>query len=261
MLFVICGGSDSFISFLPLQSLPVSIRLSALWCYVLSSSFSLSSVVVQSYRFSERIFLSSSHFNFLFFLFLISSVQPSSNFFSISLFLLHIYVLCLLPLFRFCPILWSFTVYIGVHFSSSNIHLTYLHLCFPIFLGLFILIIPVLCITDQYTIIPVLKCLSDSLSPVPNTFAIASLLDCSSSLQYNKYLYSFISCILSPSQLYSVSLFDLLSLPAIRIFDFSLFSCNFFTFSQLSNFFSIVQFFFLFPPPAQHHLHMPAHVL
>lgn len=87
------------------------------------------------------------------------------------------------------------------------------------------------------------------LFPSTNIFAIASLLDCSSSLQHNKYLYSFISFILSPSQLYSTSPFDLLPLPAIRIFDFSLFSCNFFSFSQLSNFFSIVVLFNSFSVP------------
>lgn len=207
-------------------------------------SFPLSSLcLLWSYRLSERIFLSSYHFNFLFFPFLISFVQPSSNFFSISLFLLHIYVLCSLPLFRFCSILWSFTMYVGVHLSSSNIHFTYLPLFYPSFSCSVHPHYSNARITDQYIIILVLKCLSDSFFPVANTFAIASLLDCSSSLQHNKYLYSFISFILSfilpPS---------LTSFPCLQS-DFSLFSCNFFSFSQLSNFFSIVVLFNSFSVP------------
>lgn len=148
---------------------------------------------------------------------------------------------CLYSVFvQFCGLLLCTLVSIClVPISISHIYLYFI----PFFLALFILIIPMLRITDQYIIILVLKCLSDSFLPVANIFSIASLLDCSSSLQHNKYLYSFISFILSPSQLYSASLFNLLPLPAIRIFDFSLFSCNFFSFSQLSNFFSIVVLF------------------
>lgn len=208
-------------------------------------SFPLSSLcLLWSYRLSERIFLSSYHFNFLFFPFLISSVQPSSNFFSISLFLLHIYVLCSLPLFRFCSVLFNFLLCTLVSICLVPISISHTYLYFiPFFLALFILIIPMLRITDQYIIILVLKCLSDSFFPVANTFAIASQLDCSSSLQHNKYLYSFISFILSfilpPS---------LTSFPCLQS-DFSLFSCNFFSFSQLSNFFSIVVLFNSFSVP------------
>ena len=155
-----------------------------------------------------------------------------------------------------------YLVYVGIHLSSSNIHFTYIPLCFPFFLAPFILIIPMLRITDQYIIIPVLKCLSDSFFPVTNTFAIASLLDCSSSLQHNKYLYSFISFILSPSVSFTLSP-SLTSFPCPQ--SESLISlCSVATSSLLasspisfqSSYFSIL---FLSPPPAQHRLHMPAH--
>lgn len=148
---------------------------------------------------------------------------------------------CLYSVFvQFCGLLLCTLV--SICLVPISISHTYLYFI-PFFLALFILIIPMLRITDQYIIILVLKCLSDSFFPVANTFAIASQLDCSSSLQHNKYLYSFISFILSfilpPS---------LTSFPCLQS-DFSLFSCNFFSFSQLSNFFSIVVLFNSFSVP------------
>lgn len=209
-------------------------------------SLPLSSVCpLWSYRLSERILLSSSHFNFLFFPFLISAVQPSNNFFSIFLFFLHISMLCSLPLFHFCSILWSFTVYVDVHLSSS----VYLPVCFPFFLALFILIIPMLRITDQYIIILVLKCLSDSFFPVPNTFATASLLHCSSSLQHNT-LCTLLFLLYSPLPSFTLSP-SLTSFPCLQS-EYLISLCSVATSSLSAS--SPISFQFFFCPHHQHNI-------
>lgn len=152
---------------------------------------------------------------------------------------------CLYSVFvQFCgPLLCTLVSICLVPISISHTYLYFI----PFFLALFILIIPMLRTTDQHIIILVLKCLSDSFFPVANTFA---LLPCSTAPPVFSIISICTLLFLLYFQLYSASLLDLLPLPAIRIFDFSLFNCNFFSFSQLSNFFSIVVLFNSFSVPS-----------
>lgn len=131
---------------------------------------------------------------------------------------------------------------------------TLMYICLVLYTYLYAFHFFLLCSSSLFQcfalqIILVLKCLSDSFSPVPNTFAIASLLHCSSSLQHNT-LCTLLFLLYSPLPSFTLSP-SLTSFPCLQS-EYLISLCSVATSSLSTS--SPISFQFFFCPHHQHNI-------